>query len=122
MMRRTIKELLVSDIDIELRKILEEEGYRDLKLIHGMVCGLQYFAFTVGMCIGLDDSGYEFRYCFRHLIDAQTALETFDFSDDPEGFIVRKGLGGDFHPGDQDGSLRQLLLGLQKMWDAEKDQ
>ena len=109
-------EVKESDISMDLLKILVENGYIEIWLINGMVCGLsaQVAITNWSLCIGLDETGYAFRYCFRTLLDARAAIEEFDFSKDPENFIVRKGLGEDFHPGDKKGSLRAAVLAYQK--------
>lgn len=65
------------------------------------LCGIQRMIFTWGMFVGLKHYTYDFRYCFRTLVEAEGALRDFDLSTDPEGFIVRKGLGDDYNPNDQ---------------------
>jgi hypothetical protein len=72
---------------------LEEQGYFGVKEISGRgICGLMRFAFTVGLCYGLDETGYVGRYCYSELLDAKTALRDWDGIGDPPGpWIKHKG-------------------------------
>lgn len=80
-----------------LEKFLKDEGYKYLKEISGKVCGLYPFIYTWGLVVGLDEDGYEYRYCYPSLLDAKKALEEYtDLDTHPTGpWIKRKGDGGD---------------------------
>ncbi len=48
-----------------LDNILKNEGYYEIKEIGDKgVCGLFRFMFTTGLVIGIDEIGYEGRYCY----------------------------------------------------------
>ncbi|MBX3653218.1 MAG: hypothetical protein KF686_03475 [Ramlibacter sp.] len=69
-------------------------GYTDLREIAGKVCGLHTFIFTTGLVVGLDDTGYEVRYCYEHHADAAQALAAWDGAGYPPGpWIKAKGPG-----------------------------
>lgn len=76
---------------------LEEEGYFNLREIPGKgVCGLYRFMFTVGLCVGIDETGYHGRYCFKDLMDARVALKDWDGIGDPIPLWIKyKGLDGE---------------------------
>jgi hypothetical protein len=50
-----------------LQECLTFDGYAGLKTFDGMLCGLMQFMFTVGLCYGIDRTGYTGRYCFSSL-------------------------------------------------------
>ena len=68
----------------ELVEIAKAEGYTHVRVIEDKVCGLLPFIFTWGLVIGIDRSGYEYRYCFEDLAEALWQMENWN---------------GQFHPG-----------------------
>lgn len=84
-----------------IKYLKESDGYVEFRVIDGLVCGVTPFMFTWGFVIGLNYAGYKYRYCFHDLLAALSALRTFDGTQDPEDFIVRKGVGGDYNPSDE---------------------
>lgn len=42
------------------------------------VCGVFRFMYTVGVCFGIDETGYEGRYCFDTAQNAMLFLEFWD--------------------------------------------
>jgi hypothetical protein len=64
---------------------LHDLGYTHLRKINGQMCGLQQFMFTVGLMVGLDEKGYERRYCFERHEDAADALMRWDGNHHPDG-------------------------------------
>lgn len=74
-------------------------GYLRTRAIGGTLCGVQRFAFTWGLAVGLDAEGYSHRYCYADLRDALEALDTWDGQGHPPGpWIKLKGLGApDLH-------------------------
>jgi hypothetical protein len=95
--------------DLE-RFLMDECGYVKLRHINGKLCGVTPFIFTWGFAVGLDGTGYEYRYCFEWLNDALSALDKFDGTKDPEDFIVRKGpeSEADYKPADRFNEGRPL--------------
>lgn len=60
--------------------------YTDVRTLpSGEAAGLTQFLFTVGLCVGLSDSGYRVRYCFIRRDEAESALRVWDGTDDPPG-------------------------------------
>lgn len=76
---------------------LKSEGYTDLKIINGKICGIHRFIFTTGLVVGLDEIGYEGRYCYETKSEALTDLESWDGNGDPSGdWIKYKGSKGEY--------------------------
>lgn len=42
----------------EFEKFLTEEGYTNVRVIDGVICATLRFIYTVGVCYGLDSTGY----------------------------------------------------------------
>jgi hypothetical protein len=85
---------------MELTQYLKTEGYYALTTIDGKLCGLHRFAFTVGLVVGLERTGYERRYCYEAESDALESLLTWDGKDHPSGNWIKckgtyKGVVGD---------------------------
>lgn len=77
-----------------MKEELEKQGYTHLREVEGRGwCGLFNFIFTVGLCYGLDESGYRGRYCYPDSLDAKQALKEWDGIGDPhdEFWIKHKG-------------------------------
>lgn len=49
-------------------------GYGDLRTIGELICAIRRFKFTTAMVAGLDEAGYERRYCYEQKEDARVAL------------------------------------------------
>lgn len=80
----------------DLDAFLREQGYRALRRIGGVLCGLNCFNFTVGLVVGLSEEGYERRYCYEHAQDALAALRAWKGRGHPGGpWIECKGAGID---------------------------
>ncbi len=80
----------------ELWSTLEAAGYDDLRAINGVICGIRRFNYTTAIVVGLDEAGYELRYCFEHKEDAKAALRAWDGEGHPSGpWIKCKGAGVD---------------------------
>ena len=70
----------------QLKDFLTKEGYFNLVEIPGRgICGLYRFVFTVGLVIGINEDGYKGRFCYPHLADAMTDINTWDGINDPSG-------------------------------------
>lgn len=76
---------------------LEAEGYISIRMLpNGKMAGLMQFMFTLGLVVGLDEHGHEYRYCYEHMLDAAKDLATCDSEGDPAGaWIKHKGRGID---------------------------
>jgi hypothetical protein len=83
----------MEDKDFDLNDRLLAFGYTDLKTINGKTCGLCRFLFTTGLMVGLNEVGYECRYCFERHKDALAALSEWDGTGHPSGpWIKIKGV------------------------------
>lgn len=69
----------------ELVAALEAGGYDDLRTIGEVICGIRRFNYTTAIVVGLDEAGYERRYCYEHKDDAQAALRAWDGEEHPSG-------------------------------------
>ena len=74
-----------------------DEGYFDIREIEGVgICSLMTFAFTTGLIVGMNESGYRGRYCFSSKEEASKSLKEWDGTGDPPGnWIKYKGYGGE---------------------------
>ncbi len=80
----------------ELVAALEAGGYDDLRTIGEVICGIRRFNYTTSIVVGLDEAGYERRYCYEYKVDAQAALRAWDGEAHPSGpWIECKGAGVD---------------------------
>lgn len=71
-------------------------GYSDIRPVRGLLCAILRFNFTTALVVGLDDAGYQRRYCYEHREDARAALWVWDGRDHPPGpWIKCKGPGLD---------------------------
>lgn len=69
----------------QIKLTLAAEGYKHLRYIEGRgICGIRFFVFTIGLCYGLDETGYAGRYCYPDLCTAITGLEAWSGVDDPK--------------------------------------
>ena len=62
------------------------------------ICALRKFAFTIGLCYGIDKLGYVGRYCYPKelALEAVRAFINWDGTGDPEGpWLKHKGEGID---------------------------
>ena len=62
----------------ELRTQLFVNGYQGMREIDGMVCATMRFLFTVGVCYGIDETGYRGRFCFDSYQNAELFLKDWD--------------------------------------------
>ena len=69
-MEAAVKETLVER--------LEKMGYREIQYINGMLCGIQRYMFTVGVCVDMDETGYRMRFCFDTWQNAFLFLNEWD--------------------------------------------
>lgn len=71
--------------------------YTDVReLPNGGLVGLSKMAYTTGLVVGLEDTGYAGRYCYERASDARGALNAWTGEGDPPGpWIKYKGHGGE---------------------------
>tara|TARA_R110000868_G_scaffold217359_3_gene467438 strand:+ start:1819 stop:2088 length:270 start_codon:yes stop_codon:yes gene_type:complete len=78
---------------------VEEFGFTHVKEINGVFYAICRFIFTTGLVVGIDEIGYESRYCYLNHVDAVKALEEWDGIGDPPGnWIKQKGAGDRSNP------------------------
>lgn len=66
------------------------------RLPSGELAGITKMAYTFGLVVGLDDTGYRGRYCYELACEAQEALDAWDGDGDPSGpWLKYKGHGGE---------------------------
>jgi len=73
-------------------KFFTDEGYQLPCKMHGKTVAVMQFIFTVGIVVGMDDTGYECRYCYGSLAEAYIAYATWlkTGTDEPANYIKRK--------------------------------
>lgn len=76
---------------------LQEQGYlMPRRLPDGRWVAVQRFMFTWGLMVGLDECGYQTRFCYAQSMDAVHACQYWDGTDDPPGpWIKEKGRDGE---------------------------
>ena len=79
-------------LEAEHEEFFKEMGYSCVCKIHGKPVGLMQFLFTVGLVVGLDETGYEYRFCYENASEAFTGLLNWILSgdDEPANYIKRK--------------------------------
>jgi hypothetical protein len=66
---------------------LKKEGYFSLCNIKGKgICGIGKFAFTYGLVVSMDTTGYKERYCYPDLKTALLALYNWVL----QGYVLEK--------------------------------
>lgn len=79
-----------------LMEVLLMSGYTEIRCVNDQWCALKQFNYTTAVVVGLDDVGYQLRYCYEHWADAQAALLAWDGQQHPSGpWIKCKGGGID---------------------------
>lgn len=79
-----------------LEEMLASSGYTDFCVLQDQVCAVKQFNYTTAVVVGLDDVGYQRRYCYEHRADAQAALAAWDGREHPSGPRIKcKGAGID---------------------------
>lgn len=62
-----------------IMKMCADLGYARLRVVPGRgVCGILRFIYTVGVCYGLDETGYAGRYCFDTAQNAGLFLQDWN--------------------------------------------
>jgi hypothetical protein len=70
-----------------------DNGYCFIRrLPSGEWAALSRMAFTVGIVVGLDETGYRCRWCYAHQLEALEALAVWDGTGNPAGpWLKQKG-------------------------------
>lgn len=63
--------------DEQLLAVAREEGYRNPVIIDGVCCAIHPFYVTWGLVVGIDEYGYQRRYCFEEREAAVQSLGQF---------------------------------------------
>lgn len=89
-----------NDVPPAKAKALLADGYSDILIVGGRVCGVKRFNFTTALVVGINEVTYERRYCYEHREHARAALLVWDGAEHPSGPWVKcKGAGIDlFNP------------------------
>lgn len=84
-------------MDKRFEEQLIRKGYEGVrKTLSGQWLGVMSFIYTSALCVGLDEHGYERKYCYEKKRDALMACEIFDGLGDPTGpWIKMKSPNGD---------------------------
>lgn len=91
--RRTRASRAASPVLVEM---LSSSGYTEIRSLNDQLCAVKQFNYTTALVVGLDDVGYQRRYCYEHRSDAQAALFAWDGREHPPGpWIKCKGGGID---------------------------
>ncbi len=80
-------------LEREHQEWFEEQGYACVCKMHGDIVGLYKFLFTTGIVVGMDETGYKYRYCYHTDSEAFTGLLEWilEGSEEPAGCICRNG-------------------------------
>jgi hypothetical protein len=67
-------------------------GYAVPIKINGKIVAIGGFLYTTGIVVGMDETGYECRYCYASPLEAHEALVSWILSGElePSGYIKRK--------------------------------
>lgn len=62
------------------------DGYKEIRELPGRgICAVQRFIYTSGIVSGIDEWGYEGRWCYKTMADAVAALREWNGEGDPGG-------------------------------------
>lgn len=69
--------------------------YLGIREVPGLgLCAVRHIIYAASLFVGLDETGYRYRYCYPSLFDALDALRVWDGQGDPPGpWIKVKGAG-----------------------------
>lgn len=82
----------VERLEDDHAKFYTDMGYGTPIRLDGKIVALGRFIYTVAILVGLDETGYECRYCYHTENDAMIALLAWIGSDEmePAGYITKK--------------------------------
>jgi len=72
-----------------IEEIAKDEGYLVTKVMNGKVYGLNRFMFTVGLVVGIDETGYAYQYCYDNYVDALVDFQTWNGEGHPSGDWIK---------------------------------
>lgn len=58
--------------------IFSQNGYAQFRVVKNQMCALKQFNYTSALVVGLEEMGYQRRYCYEHRADAENALVSWD--------------------------------------------
>jgi hypothetical protein len=74
----------------ELIAFLEEQGFKNLRVIDGKLCGTHDYITTRGLAVGLSEISYERRYCYQNRAEADAAFAAYtDTNQHPSGMWIK---------------------------------
>lgn len=76
-------------IDPMLAHSLRQQGYTHIVNKRGKVCAIKDFMVTTAIVVGLDDCGYQRRYCYEKVTQALMAYVAWDGTGHPPGPWVK---------------------------------
>ena len=77
-------------------EVLALGGHTETRLINNAWCAVRQFNYSTAVVVGIDEDGYQRRYCYEYRTDAQAALLACDGRGHPAGpWIKCKGEGID---------------------------
>lgn len=79
-------------VEGEQEEFYREMGYSMVCKMNGKIVGLYPFIFTVAIVVGMDETGYEYRFCYSKASEAAASLLNWILigGDEPAGYIKRK--------------------------------
>jgi hypothetical protein len=78
----------------QLLETLKANGeYQDLRLLDdGTIVGTGKLMYTTALYVGITDTGYERRYCYKDISALKNSLQSIKTIDDePNGWIAKRG-------------------------------
>lgn len=79
------------------QKVLEnlkaDGDYQNLRMLDdGTIVGTGKLMYTTALYVGITDTGFERRYCYKDLAALKTSLQSLKTIDDePQGWIAKRG-------------------------------
>lgn len=86
-------EPLEIQLTLKLEMFLKANGYTHLKETPHGIIGILPFMFTHGLVVGMDEIGYECRYCYHTLLECLGAYKDWEaknWEGEPKGYITKK--------------------------------
>jgi len=79
-----------SELTALVQWLERETSWRSLRVIDGLVCGLEDYLTTRALAVGLNYESYERRYCYQNRAEADAALANYaDTSQHPPGMWIK---------------------------------
>lgn len=85
-------EKMLTDCDVHrereelVNRLSKEDGYSNICVKNGKICGLSRFIFTTAIISGMDETGYVERWCYHNSSTALQEFNAWDGTGEPEGW------------------------------------